>query len=225
MGCALSMTKSDYYAQRTTRSGNLRVVSRKRATARSRMPQLQAFGAQLRAWRGERSREQISRKLAHLGVPLGGSTLAQYESGTVWAPDAGVLWGLAEIYGVELHAVISLLRANRANQVLCNSGQNGDVTAVQNRTLQPAVSPASEPATPSTLDPIGDANATTAAQILAVLNDASTALMEISSRLQPYLGRQDPTPGHAPAGLSRRAGNDGRRDAGKTGRSGRRRAS
>ena len=72
---------------------------------RSRNPVLMAFGAELLRLRGENSREWVSIQLERLGVPLGGSTLAQYEKGTVWAPDPGVLWGLSEIYGVRLSEI------------------------------------------------------------------------------------------------------------------------
>lgn len=51
-------------------------------------------------------------------MPLGGSTLAQYEKGTVWAPDPGVLWGLAQIYEQPVEVLILMLRANRANPSL-----------------------------------------------------------------------------------------------------------
>ena len=83
------------------------------AKKRSDQPLLEAFGNRLFQLRSGRSREVISRRLKSLGVPLGGSTLGQYEKGGVWAPDAGVLWGLAKIYGVDLEELILLLRANR----------------------------------------------------------------------------------------------------------------
>lgn len=65
--------------------------------------------------RGKRSRKQIANRLADLGAPLDESSLFQYEAGTVWAPDAGVMWGLAQIYGVGLTELVDLLRANRTN--------------------------------------------------------------------------------------------------------------
>lgn len=82
---------------------------------RSGNPPLRAFGAWLESKRNaaKKTREQISIKLGDLGVPLGGSTLAQYEHGRVWAPDPGVLWGLARIYNSSLDEVVALLRANR----------------------------------------------------------------------------------------------------------------
>ncbi len=96
-------------------TANLFWVTKKR----SRKPELQAFGQWLERLRGRKvSREQISIRLAALGVPLGGSTLAQYEKGTVWAPDPGVLAGLATIYGVSLDGLVAGLRANRADPKL-----------------------------------------------------------------------------------------------------------
>jgi transcriptional regulator with XRE-family HTH domain len=80
---------------------------------RSQKPALRAFGAWLQELRGEASRERISQKLAAKGVPLGGSTLAQYEKGAVWAPDAGVLWGLAQIYETDLDHDGGALAENR----------------------------------------------------------------------------------------------------------------
>jgi len=88
------------------------------AKKRSRNPALRAFGAWLEQKRGKASREQISIKLAALGVPLGGSTIAQYEKGTVWAPDPCVLWGLSRIYGHPVDQVIELLKTNRADPAL-----------------------------------------------------------------------------------------------------------
>jgi len=82
---------------------------------RSRLAELKAFGAKLKALRGGRSREQISLRLQTLGVTLDESTLVQYEKGTVWAPDAGVLWGLAVIYNQSLTDLIGLLLLNRQN--------------------------------------------------------------------------------------------------------------
>jgi transcriptional regulator with XRE-family HTH domain len=84
------------------------------AKRRSRFPELSAFGAYLRKLRGDRSREQISIRLRDLGVPLDESTLVQYEKGTVWSPDVGVLWGLSRIYQVSIATLVSLLRENRA---------------------------------------------------------------------------------------------------------------
>jgi transcriptional regulator with XRE-family HTH domain len=95
-----------------TIAANLLWVTKKR----SRQPALRAFGKRLAGWRGsERTREEISLPLTALGAPLGGSTLAQYEKGTVWAPDPCVLWALATIYRRPLEELIAMLLANRAD--------------------------------------------------------------------------------------------------------------
>lgn len=93
---------------------NLLAVMKKRSTK----PPLKVFGRLLREARREATREQISKRLEKLGVPLGGSTLAQYEQGSVWAPDPGVLWGLSKIYRVALDDLILVLRENRARPEL-----------------------------------------------------------------------------------------------------------
>lgn len=99
----------------TAVTANLLWLSKKR----SNYPELTAFGLILAGLRGrKRSREQISKALETLKVPLGGSTLAQYEKGKVWAPDAGVLWGLAEIYNVPLDYLARLLARNRQDATL-----------------------------------------------------------------------------------------------------------
>jgi hypothetical protein len=42
------------------------------------------------------------------------STLSEYEKGTVMAPDAGILWGLAQIYDVSAATLIECLVAERS---------------------------------------------------------------------------------------------------------------
>lgn len=95
---------------------NLLCVQKKRSS----QPLLLAFGERLRELRGLRSREEISRRLGALAAPLGGSTLAQYEKGQVWAPDAVVLWALSEIYRVPLTDLTRLLAANRQQPISVN---------------------------------------------------------------------------------------------------------
>jgi transcriptional regulator with XRE-family HTH domain len=85
------------------------------AKTRSRLPVLKAFGGYLRALRGSRSREQIATRLRDMGVQFDESTLVQYEKGTVWSPDVGVLWGLSQIYSVPLGQLVLILRENRSN--------------------------------------------------------------------------------------------------------------
>ena len=82
---------------------------------RSRNPELVAFGSWLLELRGEMSRERVSQRLADKGVSLGGSTLAQYEKGTVWAPDVGVLLALSQIYEVSFELLARAVNENRKN--------------------------------------------------------------------------------------------------------------
>ncbi len=83
------------------------------AKKRSTLPELKVFGAFLRRSRGNRSREQIARKLEQFGAKIDESTLVQYEKGAVWSPDPTVLAGLAQIYEVRTDWLISLLVENR----------------------------------------------------------------------------------------------------------------
>lgn len=109
---ALSTTISNRPQQCNDPGGKL--VGTLVAKRRSHNPELTAFGDWLRTLRGANSREAISLRLKALGVPLGASTLVQYEKGTVWAPDPGVLWGLCTIYRQPIDLALALLRANRA---------------------------------------------------------------------------------------------------------------
>jgi transcriptional regulator with XRE-family HTH domain len=163
---------------------------------RSRMPTLAAFGARLRALRGRHSREAISIRLGELGVPLGGSTLAQYEKGLVWAPDAGVLWGLARIYGQDLAELIALLRANRNDPAMSTIAHNGVLQSSGNS------GPVLEPHAHGD-DPDADiSHAKTAAQLFDTLVETATALDELSQRIHSHIGRQDPPPRNTPPGES-----------------------
>jgi transcriptional regulator with XRE-family HTH domain len=93
---------------------NLLTVVKKR----SRNPELSAFGGWLETLRGGMSRERVSQRLSDKGVSLGGSTLAQYEKGTVWAPDVGVLQVLAHIYDVPFEQLARGVVENRKNTAL-----------------------------------------------------------------------------------------------------------
>jgi transcriptional regulator with XRE-family HTH domain len=107
----LSITFLNHFAQCTQIPANLLPVQKKR----SRNPELRAFGEWLQDLRGEMSRERVSQRLADKGATLGGSTLAQYEKGTVWAPDVGVLLALSEIYGVKFELLARAVDENRKN--------------------------------------------------------------------------------------------------------------
>lgn len=115
--CALSITIFNNFAQRTNAAANLLTVQKKR----SRNPELRALGQWLEELRGDLSRERISQLLAAKGVPFGGSTLAQYEKGTVWAPDVGVLLGLSRIYGVAFETLARAVTENRKHPEISKS--------------------------------------------------------------------------------------------------------
>jgi transcriptional regulator with XRE-family HTH domain len=77
------------------------------------------FGAGLRALRERvegRSQEWVVRALmTRFGLRFSRATLSQYEKGTVLAPDAGVLWGLAQIYDVPPGGLLAYLVAERSD--------------------------------------------------------------------------------------------------------------
>lgn len=74
-----------------------------------------AFGKALTTLRGKRTPQQISQRLAALGIHINRSTLWQYEHGTVGAPDPVVIWGLAKIYKTDLAGLIDRLASERAS--------------------------------------------------------------------------------------------------------------
>lgn len=88
---------------------------------RSSKPRLRQFGDRLKALRGTATRQEISNRLEALHAPLGGSTLAQYENGAVWAPDVAVLWGLSQIYKVSMDDLVDLLRTERARVTVADA--------------------------------------------------------------------------------------------------------
>lgn len=78
-----------------------------------RSPKVAPWGQRLRDLRGKRSGGWVIQRLASAGISFTDSTLSQYERGTVIAPDPVVLWGLAQIYGVEVGQLIETLAQNR----------------------------------------------------------------------------------------------------------------
>ncbi len=73
-----------------------------------------AWGRQLTTLRQKRSLSTVLRKLRQLGIDnISRSTLYQYEKGQVTAPDPVVLWGLAQIYGIDVGQLIEALARNR----------------------------------------------------------------------------------------------------------------
>lgn len=82
---------------------------------------LTAFGRLLADLRGAKSVQQVVNTMAGFPVdPIGTSqpTIAEYESGKVWSPDACVLWGLARAYGVSNEGLLAVLCRNRQDEHL-----------------------------------------------------------------------------------------------------------
>lgn len=78
---------------------------------------MQAFGKFLREHRDASglSAEQVVHRLQRYHVKLDNSTLYNYEAGTVAAPDAGVLWGLCQIYSdLEIDPLLAFLVHTRS---------------------------------------------------------------------------------------------------------------
>src|SRR5437588_12733401 len=55
-------------------------------------------------------------RLASLGIRVDRRSIYAYEAGRIAAPDAGVVWGLAKVYGVGADDLISLLVQARTGQ-------------------------------------------------------------------------------------------------------------
>lgn len=68
--------------------------------------------------RGERTRGDICRRVAHFGLTLDRTTLLKYERGDVTAPDPAILWALGRVYHLpsidELLTVLVMDRSGRA---------------------------------------------------------------------------------------------------------------
>jgi hypothetical protein len=77
---------------------------------------LRAFGRWLERKRLDRdmTAPQVARILTEKhGIKVDSSTLYNYEGGTVFAPDPGVLYGLSLVYELDLQTMMSLLLMNR----------------------------------------------------------------------------------------------------------------
>jgi transcriptional regulator with XRE-family HTH domain len=61
---------------------------------------------------------EVVHRLAILGVRLDRRTLYTYEAGRVMAPDAAVVWGLAQIYRADLDGLLEALVASRNSQTV-----------------------------------------------------------------------------------------------------------
>jgi len=78
----------------------------------------QAWGASLAELRYEArlSATDVVRRLKDFGVQVDRASIYNYEAGKVSAPDAGVVWALAHIYGVSVEELIAGLVADRSGE-------------------------------------------------------------------------------------------------------------
>src|SRR5712691_2085907 len=59
---------------------------------------------------------EVVNRLASFGIQANRRSIYAYEAGRIAAPDAGVVWALAKIYGIELEELISTLVVARTGQ-------------------------------------------------------------------------------------------------------------
>src|SRR5712692_3865499 len=79
---------------------------------------LRAWGSHLTRLRQNAalSGAEVSKRLARLGLHIDRRTIYAYEAGRIGAPDAGVLWGLAKVYGVSPEELAMTLVQYRTGQ-------------------------------------------------------------------------------------------------------------
>lgn len=82
------------------------------------------------------SAAEVVKRLKALGIEIDRASVYTYEAGKVLAPDAGVVWGLAQIYGVSTDTLISELVAARR-------GEPSDTKLRESRELR-RIGPASD---------------------------------------------------------------------------------
>lgn len=78
-------------------------------TKRVRESRYESFGAQLKAWRGERNVETVVRIVRQTGLKFDAATLRMWEYGWIARPDPVVLLAVARIYGVPTEQMLTAL--------------------------------------------------------------------------------------------------------------------
>jgi transcriptional regulator with XRE-family HTH domain len=83
-------------------------------------PSAKSWGATLAMRRRDAglSAAAVARRLGQLGITVDRGTIYAYEAGRITAPDAGVVWGLANIYKISVDALIQLLVEARTGVVV-----------------------------------------------------------------------------------------------------------
>jgi transcriptional regulator with XRE-family HTH domain len=99
---------------------------------------LRSWGAHLARLREDAglSGAEVIARLASLGIGLDRRTIYAYEAGRISGPDAGVVWGLAQIYGVDTDDLISALvlaRTGTQPEPLKREPNVGQTVVVTNR--------------------------------------------------------------------------------------------
>jgi transcriptional regulator with XRE-family HTH domain len=135
---------------------------------------LQAFGQLLRRLREERglTQGQVLLELGKLDIKMSWPALTRYESGDRKQRDPVVLSGLAEIYKADVHGLILVLKANRANPSMDESEVE---RVLRDHALQ------------------RDENtqaATRLAEITSGLSDITADLVALAARSKALAGRQ-----------------------------------
>jgi transcriptional regulator with XRE-family HTH domain len=74
------------------------------------------------------SAAEVVKRLKTFGIHIDRASIYTYEAGRVSAPDAGVVWGLAQVYGVSVAELIGTLVSIR------NGGQSTERARVSPRT-------------------------------------------------------------------------------------------
>jgi len=139
-----------------------------------------------------------------MNATLGGSTLAQYEKGTVWAPDPGVLWGLARIYRVPLEDLVKLLAANRANP---NAAPSEADLLLQSNAEQASPSLKLENMSVSlTLEDSGKADDYDERELLDKWRDSEQPGQELALIVLDYFARRRDESGESPGSRARASG-------------------
>lgn len=88
---------------------------------------LRGWGAQLAHLRENTalSGGKVVERLTLLGIRVDRRTIYAYEAGRIAAPDAGVIWGLARIYGIDVDDLIASLVSSRTGLPLANARAKG----------------------------------------------------------------------------------------------------
>jgi transcriptional regulator with XRE-family HTH domain len=91
----------------------------------AKVPSAQRWGTALAELRqtSKLSAADVVKRLKALGIHVVRASIYAYEAGTVAAPDAGVVWALAQVYGVPVADLIRDLVADRNGGQIVQGGK------------------------------------------------------------------------------------------------------